>query len=452
MEDVWSMSNGFGHIGRKGSLSAAPGSGGVWPLPGPTSSANTPPEQIGCGSGNSGIFTLNSQWSLPSGTGSLLGGAPGSQIPPQQAPLWAPTGAQRSTSSSGSNVGHLSTGPQPHSRGIFGTNPGLERNRTLSSWNPQPGGNSSSLVMSNQFFIPPKRISISGQGVTPSPGPNINSDKRTNSNNNVSSILSNLTNTAVHAVNTTNSSSNNAGSSSDIEDIIKSLVNTTEAWGQRPVDQSTPWDLSALSSSLALAAGNSGSLPGSGDEPSGTTPGSPVGHSSRGLATLQSSQSQQPGLLGNAVAAMNFQQQQRRLKSGLSDGPGLVGGLPGGLFVESNIWPNEPPNGTGIWESHYEGLGERTARWQQAQQSHVLAAAAVAAQQQQIGYFGSTNVPQNQSVFGGLKTQLPTGLAGTALGHTSKSKLSYFISLLNNNIIIIFHIRGLRLRIIFMYI
>ncbi|KAL3312486.1 hypothetical protein Ciccas_008923 [Cichlidogyrus casuarinus] len=34
--------------------------------------------------------------------------------------------------------------------------------------------------------------------------------------------------------------------------------------------------------------------------------------------------------------------------------------------MESNVWSHEPPNGTGIWEAHYENLGERTAHWQQA--------------------------------------------------------------------------------------
>lgn len=31
--------------------------------------------------------------------------------------------------------------------------------------------------------------------------------------------------------------------------------------------------------------------------------------------------------------------------------------------IESNVWMNEPPNGTGQWEHHYESLGEKTARW-----------------------------------------------------------------------------------------
>lgn len=63
------------------------------------------------------------------------------------------------------------------------------------------------------------------------------------------------------------------------------------------------------------------------------------------------------GLLGDAVS---LAVRQRRT---------LRGGSSSNVPVESNVWPSEPPNGTGIWEMHYEGLGSsasgdsRTNRW-----------------------------------------------------------------------------------------
>lgn len=114
---------------------------------------------------------------------------------------------------------------------------------------------------------------------------------------------------------------------------MNALVNTKECWGQRPVDQSTPWDVSGLVSE------------------------DPNGGAAQGSYAQSVSQSS-TGLLGDAVSlALN----QRR---GIKGTGGNISSKPGST-VESNVWPSEPPTGTGIWEMHYENLGERTARWKQ---------------------------------------------------------------------------------------
>lgn len=122
----------------------------------------------------------------------------------------------------------------------------------------------------------------------------------------------------------------------DSDDLVRNAVNTTQPWGLNPVDQSTPWKCTESNGLAGLSLTNS---PSNDSQPISNT-------GTRGLML----DSPKPPLL------LNFH--SRRLSS--------IGGG-GGVSdrdLESNVWSNEPPNGTGIWESHYESLGERTARWQ----------------------------------------------------------------------------------------
>ncbi|KAL7056287.1 hypothetical protein AAHC03_020603 [Spirometra sp. Aus1] len=135
-------------------------------------------------------------------------------------------------------------------------------------------------------------------------------------------------------------SANHTDGTCENDEIVSVLVNSKECWGQRPVDQSTPWDVSILASEESTICGSSATT------------------ASASASTF--GQSQVSGLLGDAVSVAL--QQQRRIKGGLAKQPSGI--LSAGSF-ESNVWPSEPPNGTGIWESHYESLGERTARRKQ---------------------------------------------------------------------------------------
>ncbi|CAH8614967.1 unnamed protein product [Schistosoma curassoni] len=139
------------------------------------------------------------------------------------------------------------------------------------------------------------------------------------------------------------SSSDIDSSVCDAEEAIRTAVNTTEPWGIHPVDQSTPWNCSEANGDC-LPIHSSGPITGS-PPVSETSAASRIsGHNqSSGVSTIQPTGSQ---------SSLH----SRRLSSTASSF---------NRDLESNVWPSEPPNGTGIWESHYESLGERTARWHQ---------------------------------------------------------------------------------------
>ncbi|BHF81576.1 hypothetical protein SprV_0802470800 [Sparganum proliferum] len=95
------------------------------------------------------------------------------------------------------------------------------------------------------------------------------------------------------------------------DDLITQLINSHEGWGSRGVDQSTPWEETA------------------------------AGHTS------------DPNNDAGYYANKSFASAKTE---------------PTGLLQENNVWTNEPPTGTGIWELHYEQQGKKTARWQQNQE------------------------------------------------------------------------------------
>lgn len=138
-------------------------------------------------------------------------------------------------------------------------------------------------------------------------------------------------------------------SSSDPEETIRSVVNTTEPWGLNPVDQSTPWDLSEL-------AGETGASTAACSSPSAS------GDAANLAGSVNATGARAPGLFD---ATTNSSGGARRIGPSSASASSSV--------LESNVWPSEPPNGTGIWESHYESLGERTARWQQNSAAQLVA-------------------------------------------------------------------------------
>ncbi|VDN11888.1 unnamed protein product, partial [Dibothriocephalus latus] len=96
------------------------------------------------------------------------------------------------------------------------------------------------------------------------------------------------------------------------DDLITQLINSHDGWGSRGVDQSTPWEETA------------------------------TGH---------------PSDPNNNDAGYYAKKSFASAKT-----------EPTGLLQENNVWTNEPPTGTGIWELHYEQQGKKTARWQQNQE------------------------------------------------------------------------------------
>lgn len=121
------------------------------------------------------------------------------------------------------------------------------------------------------------------------------------------------------------------------ESLIHALINSKECWGRRPVDQTTPWDLSALNEELASVVNSAAAV----------------------TAAPAANSSSNQGLLGDAVSLAAAARQRRSVTK-----PGSV---PVAVPAESNVWSSEPPNGTGIWEMHYEGggpgEGRATNRW-----------------------------------------------------------------------------------------
>ncbi|KAL5103292.1 hypothetical protein TcWFU_009099 [Taenia crassiceps] len=135
-------------------------------------------------------------------------------------------------------------------------------------------------------------------------------------------------------------SGNHIGGQSEAAVVINTLINSKECWGQQPVDQTTPWDMALLNEELASAS---------------TAASSSGNHNSTGL-------------LGDAVSLAMKQRRPVRSSSGIANA---------GVSVESNVWSSEPPTGTGIWEMHYESLGDRSGRWKQPASSSTTAAGMV---------------------------------------------------------------------------
>nr|CDS32677.2 cell wall protein awa1p [Hymenolepis microstoma] len=121
------------------------------------------------------------------------------------------------------------------------------------------------------------------------------------------------------------------------ESLIHALINSKECWGRRPIDQTTPWDLSALNEELVSVVNTV------------------AGVTAAPTANSNSNQS----LLGDAVSLSAAARQRRGVMK--------PGNVPVAVPSESNVWSSEPPNGTGIWEMHYEGSGQgegrTTNRW-----------------------------------------------------------------------------------------
>ncbi|VDO07640.1 unnamed protein product [Rodentolepis nana] len=113
------------------------------------------------------------------------------------------------------------------------------------------------------------------------------------------------------------------------ENLIHALINSKECWGRRPIDQTTPWDLSALNEELVSVANSVTAAP---------------------AVNSNSNQS----LLGDAVSLSAAARQRRGVMK--------PGNVPVAVPSESNVWSSEPPNGTGIWEMHYEGGGQGESR------------------------------------------------------------------------------------------
>ncbi|KAL5964030.1 hypothetical protein TSMEX_008225 [Taenia solium] len=122
--------------------------------------------------------------------------------------------------------------------------------------------------------------------------------------------------------------------------VINTLINSKECWGQQPVDQTTPWDMALLNEEL----------------PSAST------------AAASSGNHNPTGLLGDAVSLAMKQRRPIRSSSGIANA---------GVSLESNVWSSEPPTGTGIWEMHYESLGDRSGRWKQPSSSSSTATVGV---------------------------------------------------------------------------
>ncbi|KAF5401717.1 UBA/TS-N domain protein [Paragonimus heterotremus] len=98
------------------------------------------------------------------------------------------------------------------------------------------------------------------------------------------------------------------------EQLCDHLINSNEGWGRRPVDQTIPWDSSGV-----------------------TKPSEGVGRS--GITTPTPGSCSAPNLGASYRVALQAHS------------------------VESNVWTNEPPTGTGIWEMYYENCGARSAIW-----------------------------------------------------------------------------------------
>ncbi|TGZ72617.1 hypothetical protein CRM22_001990 [Opisthorchis felineus] len=103
------------------------------------------------------------------------------------------------------------------------------------------------------------------------------------------------------------------------EQLCDHLINSNEGWGRRPVDQTIPWDFTDL-----LKAGDQLVR-------SGITTPTPASRPSGGGS-------------GTGFTAFRAPLQAQST-------------------IESNVWTNETPTGTAIWELHYENSAARGSVW-----------------------------------------------------------------------------------------
>ncbi|KAA0187807.1 hypothetical protein FBUS_10374 [Fasciolopsis buskii] len=118
-----------------------------------------------------------------------------------------------------------------------------------------------------------------------------------------------------NSVKNNTSSEDSAKTAFSTEQLCDHLINSNEGWGKRPVDQSTPWDVSDIARPGLDQVGRSGI----------TTP--------------------TPGSCSTSAVVGNFRGSSQIQRH------------------ESNVWTSEPPTGTGIWEMHYENNGARSSMW-----------------------------------------------------------------------------------------
>ncbi|KER20353.1 hypothetical protein T265_11084 [Opisthorchis viverrini] len=103
------------------------------------------------------------------------------------------------------------------------------------------------------------------------------------------------------------------------EQLCDHLINSNEGWGRRPIDQTIPWDFTDL-----LKAGDQLVR-------SGITTPTPAPRPSGGGS-------------GTSFTAFRAPLQAQST-------------------LESNVWTNETPTGTAIWEMHYENTAARGSVW-----------------------------------------------------------------------------------------
>ncbi|KAL3312485.1 hypothetical protein Ciccas_008922 [Cichlidogyrus casuarinus] len=130
-----------------------------------------------------------------------------------QAPLVSPA-------SSMSGIGRTNSGPNR------GSNPWSDNAKELSG----PGS-----MIENVRDAPASSV-----GATPAPGSNLS--KRSSR---VGPSLSDL-NAMLNTLNNNNAAFTGNGTNSELEEVAKALINVNDAWGQRSVDQSQPWDTSSI--------------------------------------------------------------------------------------------------------------------------------------------------------------------------------------------------------------
>ncbi|CAL8103310.1 unnamed protein product [Calicophoron daubneyi] len=334
------------------------------------------PRMTDASSGSGGVFTQNSegvgntnQWSASPFSGAVgptsLLGAPGA-VPNPSANVWS----LHSAPSNPSSMPRAITGQQLHSSAAVSTGApdadATSRRYISGNSNAWPLGSESELMTDDRSSLPLAFSKMNMNSVTPSSGcfqsisdfpegqsfsphvppPSVTAAKPNESPNDLST-----TGQKARKKSSIDSAELDALFTSDPEEAIRTVINTTEPWGVTPVDQSTPWNISELSNDGAAGhsvASNTCSSPSGAD---GTNGGGRTSNSHNSDSNLFDSQNSASGQHQRRLAPMSNSTMNRDL--------------------ESNVWPSEPPNGTGIWESHYESLGERTARWQQNVSSNV---------------------------------------------------------------------------------
>ncbi|KER33681.1 hypothetical protein T265_00563 [Opisthorchis viverrini] len=313
--------------------------GQMWPPPMFDAARVTDPATGAFTTGVEATSSTN-QWSISdfsgtAGSNSLLG-EPGSTAAPSC------TGWSLQNSSTVSSVPRAITGQQTHSTLVTDSDPSrryLSGSRTnawpLNSDSPEfPGDERNNLPLALS------KLSVSG--AVPSTGcfqpiHDFTDNQLLTCTSKPGDLSTDLTDCQKAKKSSVDSAEVEALFATDPEEAVRSIVNTTEPWGIHPVDQSTPWDTSELNDVSNTATCGSPSV----DVANATARGT------SGMFDGQTSTVQQPRRIGS------------------------LSGSAMGRDLESNVWPSEPPNGTGIWESHYENLGERTARWQPSVGSNI---------------------------------------------------------------------------------